>query len=307
MRFLGRGGKEDDKKEQQNPSSKTGLPELDQNPKLLELMLVALNEACSEIVRTGEQSPYAVIETPSGRFVQGFKQERLEVGYEEARQALLSAPPDAERYALSWAGYVTLQGVRYETVLVGGGERGEPRGATIGQRYKQQLPDVRFQPIGNLAILGPGDNLLTMADSPEAASKLRPVSQRITADVDHDKPTAGDKALNYEFKQCQQLVLAFGDLDLPFRKELQKKPDVVHVLMNRKSWVAVFEPEAKEVFLNRSTLVPIRGGQPFPGFNEDGAIMIGYMSPVPKENEKPEIGLFVLWMAEFKIMGKQSR
>ena len=245
--------------------------------------------------------PLATIETPLGRFVQGFKHERLEMGYDEARQALLAAPPYAERYARAWAGYITLQGVRYEAALVAGGERGKQRGATMGQRYKRQLPDVSIQPIGNLAILGPGDNLLTLANDLEGASKLRPVFQRITADVGHDQSTGNDKAPAYGFRRCQELVLAFGDLDLPFRKELQKKPDMVHVIMERKTWATVFKPEAKEVYLGRDTLFPIRGGQPFTGFNEDGLIMIGYMPPLPTRSEAPAVGLFVLWAAMFKV------
>ncbi|HME19428.1 MAG TPA: hypothetical protein VKF15_06825 [Nitrososphaerales archaeon] len=283
-------------------SPKTGLPELDENPKLLKLMLFALNEACKEIARTGGQTPLAVIETPTGQYIQGFTGKRLEFEYEEARQALLTAPSDAERYALAWAGYLTLQGIRYETVLVGGGERGKARGATMGQRYKQHLPEVRFQPIGNPTILGPGDNLLTLANDPEAASKLRPAFERITADVDHNRASGNDKAPAYEFKRCAELILSFGDLDLPFRKELQKKPDSVHVVMNRRAWATAFKPDAKEVFLNRGMLFPIRGNEPFMGFNEDGLIMICYMPPVPTGDKAPaEVGMVVYWMAEFKI------
>jgi hypothetical protein len=286
-------------------SPKTGLPELDESPKLLKLMLFALNEACKEIARTGGQTPLAVIETPAGQFIQGFKGKRLEFEYEEARQALLTAPSEAERYALAWAGYLTLQGVRYETVMIGGGERGKPRGATMGLRYKQQLPEVRFQPIGNPKILGPGDNLLTMASDPEAASKLRPAFERITADVDHNRASGNGKAPAYEFRSCPELILSFGDLDLPFRKELQKKPDSVHVVMNRRTWMTVFKPDEKEVFLNRGMLFPIRGNEPFMGFNEDGLIMICYMPPVPTGDKAPaDVGMVVYWMAEFKITEK---
>ena len=285
---------------------KTGLPELDENPRLFKLMLSALEKFWAQVVARGEESPLAMIEAPSGQFVQGFRRDRLELGHEEARRALLAAPSDAERYALAWAGYLTIQGVRYETVLVGGGERGKERGAIIGQRYKQNLPETKFQPIGNLAILGPGDNLLTIAGNAEAASKLRPLFARITADVDHNRSTARDKALTYEFKRCQEVVLSFGDLDLPFSKELQKKPDTVHVATKRGIWATFFKPEAKEIFLSRDMLTPIRGNEPFPGFKEDGMIMIGYMPP-PSTGDKPvELRVLVLWAAEYRITDKET-
>ncbi len=302
MKFFGRGDKSEQEPARVDPESpKTKLPELDGNPMLFKLMLFTLGKACEEIAITGQQSPLAVIETPDGQFMQGFKTDRIELGYEDARQALLAAPADAERYALAWAGYVTIQGVRYETAMVGGGERGKARGAMIGQRYKQHLPDVRFQPIGNPAVLGPGDNLLTLAGDPEAASKIRPVFIRITADVDHNQSAGDGKAQAYEFRSCQELILSLGNLDLPFSPELQKKPDMVHVIMGQRDWATIFKPDAKDVFLGRDTLVPIRGGEPFPGFKEDGAIMIGYMPPVPTRDDTPAVAMFVLWAAMFKV------
>jgi hypothetical protein len=305
MKFFDKAAESEPKTAEMNlETPKTGLPELDDNPKLFKLMLYALNEVCNKIARIGEQTPLAVIDTPSGQFIQGFKSERLEMGYEEARQALLAAPSEAVRYALAWVGYVTLQGVRYETVIVGGGERGKARGATMGQRYKQGLPEIRFQPIGNPTILGPGDNLLTLASDPEAASKLRPIFVRIAADVDHNQSAGNDKALTYEFGRCQELILMFGNLDLPFREELQKKPDMVHVVMNRKAWATIFKPGAGEVFLGRDTLFPVRGGEPFPGFIDDGVIMVGYNPPAPTRNANLEVGLFVLWAAMFRITDK---
>ncbi len=282
---------------------KVGLPELDENPKLFKLMEAALIQACNEVAVIGKQYAFAVIETPSGQFIQGFKNERFELGYDEARQALLAAPPEAERYALTWAGYVAVDGVRYETVMVAGGERGKANGVTMGQRYKV-LPGIKFQPVGNPQILGPDDNLLTLASDPRAASKLKPVLEKITADVDHNRSPGGSNGPPYQFRKCKELVLAFGDLDMPFRKELQKKPDMVHVVMNRRIWATIFKPEDKEVYLNRNSLFPLQGQGPFPGFEDDGMIMLGYMPLLPSEGKAPQPSLFVLWAAEFRIADK---
>jgi hypothetical protein len=101
-------------------------------------------------------------------------------------------------------------------------------------------------------------------------------------------------ALAYEFRGCQELVLDFGDLDLPFRKEFQKKPDTIHVIMQGRAWAAFFKPEAKEVYLGRDALVPIRGSVPFSGFREDGIIMIGYMPPPPTGDEVRPLNVLVL-------------
>ncbi len=307
MNLLGRGSKDAPRTEKMSADNpKTGLPELDDNPKLLKLMLAALQEFSAQVAGRGEEAPFAVIELPSGQYIQGFKRERLEFGFEEARQALLAVPSEAERYALAWAGYLTIQGVRYEAILVEGGERGKPRGAQMGLRYRRRPPEVKFEAVGNPTILGAGNNLLTLSSDPGATSKLRPVFARITADVDHNQSTGNAKAPPYEFGSCQELVLSFGDLDLPFQKELQKKPDTAHVIMGSKAWATIFKPEAKEVYLARDTLSPIRGGVPFQGFKEDGLILIGYMPPPPTGNEVRDIHVMVLWMAAFKITDKEK-
>ncbi len=267
-----------------------------------------LELAVKEVEATGLQTPFAILETALGEMVQGFKTDRLELGYEEARRAILGAPREAERYALAWPGYMTREGVRYETTFVEGGERGEDRGPVMGQRYKQQLPDVKYLPIGNPAILAPRQNLLTLSSDPDAASKLRPVFTRLTADRAHNHGSGHDEALTYEIKRCGEVFLDFGDLDRPFLKELQKKPDMVHLVMGRRSWITSFRPEDKEVILARDTLVPITGGQPFPGFNEDGIIAIGYAPPEPTGTAaSTDFNLVVLWVTMFRITDKETK
>jgi len=148
---------------------RTNLPMLDENPKLLDLLLDALEPAVRQVRQTGSMSPFAMLETlASRRMVQTFRTDRPETGYDEAHRAILAAPPETTRYALAWLGHVTRGGVRYDAILVGGGERGEELAAVIGQRYEQRLPDVTCEPVGNLMVLGPEANLLTQSGGPNA-------------------------------------------------------------------------------------------------------------------------------------------
>ena len=283
---------------------KTNQPIIDNNPKLMDLMYDASQDAVNEVRRTGSLSPYAILETMAmHRMIQSFKTARLEIGHEEAQKAILAAPPEATRYAFAWLGYVTLDGVRYEAILVGGGERGEQQGAIMALRYKQHLPEVRYEPIGNPMILPPGENLLTLSADPDAASKLRPNYTRLVADMAHNHGPRHDEALTYEIRKCGAVHLDLGDLDRPFRKELQKAPDTVHVVMGRKSWVTFFSPEAKEVVLARDTLIPLGDAGVFPAFNEGGLITIGYSPPFSrlKKDGPKELPLIVLWVTMFKV------
>jgi hypothetical protein len=292
--------------ESQRP--KTNLPILDDNPKLMDLMFDALQPAISEVRQTGSMVPFVILETlASRRMEQSFKTARLEMGYEEARKAILAAPPEAVRYALAWLGYITREGVRYEGILVSGGERGDQQGAVIGVRYKQHMPELKYEPIGGPMILGPRENLLTLAGDPDAATKLTPVFIRLVVDMAHNHGPGHDEALTYQVNKCPTVYLDLGDIDRPFRKELQKEPDTVHVVVGRKSWVTFFRPEDKEVILARDTLIPIGDAGPFPAFNEDGLITIGYSPPssMLKKDGPKELPLIVLWVTMFKVTDKE--
>ena len=288
---------------------KTKVPALDDNPKLMDLMEFALDRAVDEVKKTPMMSPFAILETfASSRTLQTFKAERLDIGFEESRRAVLAAPPEARRYALAWLGYSTIEGVRYETVYVEGGERGDEKGAAIAQRYKQRLPEVNCEPFGNPMVIWPSENLLTLSGDPDALAKLRPQYTRLKADMAHKQGPGHDEALKYEIKKCPSVLLDFGDLDRPFRKELQKAPDTVHVVMGRHSWITFFSPEAKDVVLSRETLLPGPGEPlPFPGFTEDGLITIGYAPPSSslKGPGKKDYVIFVLWVSMFKVVDKE--
>jgi hypothetical protein len=291
---------------------KVNLQVLDDNPRLMKLMLETLQLAIPWVKQTrGWMQPFVQLETfSSSRMIQTFKTDRLEKGLEESRKAVLVAPPEARRYALAWLGYSTVEGVRYESVFVAGGEKGDEQGAKIAQRYRQRLPDIAFEPIGNLMILPPGENLLTLSRDPDAASKLQPMIPRITADMAHNHGPSRDETLTYEIKKCPAICLSFGDLDRPFRKELQKEPDMVHVAMGpHQSWITLFKPEAKEVILARDTLLPIAGSPPFPGFTRDGVIALGYAPPESaiKRDGTKGLPLIILWMTMFKVSDKDER
>jgi hypothetical protein len=287
----------------------TNLRVLKEHPKLMDLMLQTYQPAIREIRQTGSMSPFVFIETAaSHKMVQSFKTPRLEIGFEDARKAILAAPPNAVRYAFAYLGYITHDGVRYEGIFVGGGERGDPEGALMGMKYKQRLPEVKFDAIDGPRLMPSNENLFALAADPDAASRIAPVYTRLVADMAHNHGPGHDEALKYEIRKCGAVHLDLGDLDRPFRKELQKGPDTVHVVLGRKSWVTFFGPEAKEVILARDTLLPVGDAGVFPAFNEDGLITIGYSPPksMLKKDGPKEVPIIVLWITMFKVIDKDA-
>ena len=238
---------------------KTRFALLDDNPRLMALMFEALQQGVTGTRKNELMPPFVVIETLAGRrMLQSFKSDRLEMGFEEARAAILAAPTEAIRYAFCCLGYSTVEGVRYETVLVKGGERGDNQAAAVGQRYKQHLPEIKCEPIGNATIFGPCENYLTLARDPAALAKLPPTLIRLTVDMAHNHGPGHDEALKYEIRKTPVIHLNLGDLDRPFRKELQKEPDMVNVTIRGRKWMTMFGPKDKEVVLARIHSLPWR-------------------------------------------------
>ncbi|MGD0636833.1 MAG: hypothetical protein ABSA72_02165 [Nitrososphaerales archaeon] len=153
-------------------------------------------------------------------------------------------------------------------------------------------------------ILGKGENLLTLSADPNAIAKLDPLFIRLTVDMAHKHGPGQDEALTYEFKKCGAVYLNLRDFDRPFRKELQKEPDTINVRIGKHVWITFFKPEDKEVVLARDTPLPLAGAPPFPGFKEDGYILIGYSPPPPTGDQKKDLYLFVLWMTKFTVTDK---
>ena len=67
--------------------------------------------------------------------------------------------PDAERVAIAYDGFVTVEGERSDAVLVEAHERGQPASVVVLQRYRPRALLKKFAVIGNPALAGEGEPL----------------------------------------------------------------------------------------------------------------------------------------------------
>jgi hypothetical protein len=74
------------------------------------------------------------------------------------------------------------------------------------------------------------------------------------------------------------------------------------VVIGQHTWITFFKPDDKRVFLARDMLLPLKGSPPFPGFNQDGLIAVGYAPPLPADGSPvKQFDMVVLWITMFKI------
>lgn len=131
------------------------MTEIAASDALVELAFAALDHGL-ESVRDGDGPlvPFALTEGAEGRHLTRFAAELLEQGQEEARRHVRES--DAERVALAYDGYLSVEGERSDAILVEAQERGTTISVVFAQRYRPEP----FEPVGNTAFVGPGASLL---------------------------------------------------------------------------------------------------------------------------------------------------
>ncbi len=85
--------------------------------------------------------------------------ELLEEGQEEARRHVRAAA-DAQRVAIAYDGYLSVEGDRADAILVEAQERGMTTCVVFAQRYRPAKRFRAFESVGNAAFVGPGLSLL---------------------------------------------------------------------------------------------------------------------------------------------------
>ena len=84
----------------------------------------------------------------------------LEESLAQARLAVSKLPLSVTTYAMAHDGYITIQGTKYDAILVESSERGRPRAVLLAQRYIPKTEQQSFQRVGNAVFLGEQESRL---------------------------------------------------------------------------------------------------------------------------------------------------
>ena len=132
----------------------TAGPLTEPSQELADLAFFALDHAVESVkVSGGPLIPFAATEDESGRTLNRFVTELLEEGQQQARDYVGGAT-DAHRVAIAYDGYLTIEGERFDAVLVEAQQRGDASGLILAQRYRTGGRFRKFSTIGNPAHIG---------------------------------------------------------------------------------------------------------------------------------------------------------
>ena len=124
------------------------------------LMNFALGHALWIVSSGGGVSPFTVTESEGKRHVNVFVGQPYETAVDAARQSLIGADPKTEMCALAFDGYVTMDGVRLDAILVEVVSRGMKGALVAHQRYRPKKADQMFEEIGRAAVQRTAKNML---------------------------------------------------------------------------------------------------------------------------------------------------
>jgi hypothetical protein len=135
--------------------------DIQMSEKFAGLVFLALDHGVDSVRASGGPlTPLVVVEQDGKRELHRFATELLEEGQQRAREAIAALPPTATAYAMAYDGYITVQGTKFDAILVEASERGRPAGVRMAQRYTPKKFLRSFQTVGNPALLGECETLL---------------------------------------------------------------------------------------------------------------------------------------------------
>jgi hypothetical protein len=126
---------------------------------LLDLVFLALDHGIGSISDASGETliPFLISQDGSGRQLKRFVADTFEESVGMARADAARLPQQTELVALAFDGFITVEGTRWDAVIVQAQRRGNPRCATFAQRYKRD--GSRIEAVGNPASLGDGEPL----------------------------------------------------------------------------------------------------------------------------------------------------
>jgi hypothetical protein len=125
--------------------------------KLNDITFMAIDHGIHSIADGHEPLiPFVIIEKSGGeRVLARFVTDRIEDGSEKSKRYIEENKAGIERYAIAWDGFVTIEGEKWNAILVESGDRFQEKGYLMCQRYAQKgLIKKKSEPFGNPALIG---------------------------------------------------------------------------------------------------------------------------------------------------------
>ena len=133
---------------------------LDSSPEFSDFFFLAIDHGFESIQDgSGPLIPFTLtLDREGKRSLTRFAADRLEKGVELAKKSIDDQRQHLKMYAIAWDGYITVDGQKWDGILVEAGEEGKETGLLFCQRYvrkgKSWFTRGKNERFGNPALIG---------------------------------------------------------------------------------------------------------------------------------------------------------
>jgi hypothetical protein len=135
-------------------SSSAAEDTFDPSARLGDLMFFALDHGIASIDNGGHLVPFVASEAGGVRRLDRIAAEPYERAMAEARTFASKLASSVTVYAIAYDGFITVDGNKYDAIIVHGAERGKGDAYLLAQRYRPAKAGSPIEAIGNPAYLG---------------------------------------------------------------------------------------------------------------------------------------------------------
>lgn len=130
---------------------------------LVELMFKGLDHGISSIQdEEGLLIAFTLFEENKELKIVRFVTEKIQDGQIEAQKYLTKMECKPNFAIIAYDGFVTIEDIEYEAIIVEGFDKDDTTGYVLAQRFKRKTAETKFEPIGNAAYLGNCENSLKL-------------------------------------------------------------------------------------------------------------------------------------------------
>jgi len=127
----------------------------DAHQDLVEFMFTALDHGVDSIKNSGGPLiPFILTSINGDKKLQRFVTKRIEEGQTLAKEYLLNMSPEPYFAVITYDGYVTIEGEKFDSVMIEGYDKNDDSVYLLAQRYKPKKLLKKFSLIGNPAFIG---------------------------------------------------------------------------------------------------------------------------------------------------------
>jgi hypothetical protein len=129
----------------------------------MDLVFPTLDHAIESVRDGGPLIPFLITEANGQRKLERFVAGTLEESLSRAEAAAAALPGSASAYGIAHDGFITVEGERFDAVLVEAAERSSSEALLFAQRYRPKKFLRKLATIDNAALIGDAPNRLVGA------------------------------------------------------------------------------------------------------------------------------------------------